>query len=139
MSWVNISKMDLPKKSEKKNSEKKDNTIDNLDTENQKNRELEKPVYLNRFEMVQEKYRLEILDGFHDLEEEVRKGIYGFVFSEYSHSRSSHFINMINKHIDYGYYKNHGFTDYERYAEDSLSGSDEERYWGEKHNKFAYV
>ena len=136
MSWAKVAKKDKLPETPKNTEIEKKPTI--LTTE--VNTQEDKPIYFpNRFERVQEKYKLEILDAFHAVEEEVRKGIYGYVFSEYSHYRGTEFINIVNRHIDYNYYKRHGYVDNERYAEDSLSGSEEEHYWGEKRNKFAYV
>lgn len=94
----------------------------------------------NRFEQIQEKYCLEIMDVYDVMNEEVRNGTYGFVFSELKQRRCLDFINIVNNHIDYNYYRIHGHNDSnERFGDENFTSSDEDKYWGEKRNKFAYV
>ena len=94
--------------------------------------------YPNRFELVQEQFSLEIQDTFQSILEEVQNGPYGYVFSEDRSMRGLDFIHMVHKHLDYGYYKIHGFENNERINGEDNS-SEEEQYWVEKRNKFAYV
>ena len=95
--------------------------------------------YLSKTEYIQERFNLEILDAYHALNEEVRKGIYGYVFSEFSHRRSTDFLNMIHRNIHYNFYKYRGEY-FDRNNEDYDSNSSEEvQFWGEKQNKFAYT